>query len=228
MQRDRIGMMQQQVNQGMGSDNDLAARMARIHIPPSISSEAFSDVPPPPPRTTRILTLRDLDFMIPEQLNLEMLSRGLQSDQHLSKHQRILLILRHDTDHRTGITQPVLPKTSPPKAPPAADATAVEHRPVPQGGLTLSVLRDYSDDEIDAELRDLGINHPANLRRHAKINMILYRCAPSHSETDMQRGQDNLDMLRRSQFGSSYAVQSEEVKSSFKSCQHPLEWKLNK
>ena len=59
MQRDRIGMMQQQVNQGMGSDNDLAARMARRHIPPSISSEAFSDVPPPPPRTTRILTLRD-------------------------------------------------------------------------------------------------------------------------------------------------------------------------
>ena len=148
--------------------------------------------------------------MIPEQLNLEMLSRRLQYDQHLSKHQRILLILRYDTDHRTGIAQPVLPKTSPPKAPPTADANAVEHWPVPQGGLTLSVLRDYSDDEIDAELRHLGINHPANLRRHAKINMILHRCAPSHSEADVQRAQENLDMVRRSQFGSSYAVQSEE------------------
>ena len=93
MQRDRLGMMQQQVNQGMGSDNDLAARMARIHIPPSISSEACSDVPPPPPRTTRILTLRDLDFMTPEQLNLEMLSRGLQHDENVSKHRRVLLIL---------------------------------------------------------------------------------------------------------------------------------------
>ena len=76
--------------------------------------------------------------------------------------------------------------------------------------MTLSVLRDYSDDEIDAELRHLGINHPATLRRHAQINIIRNRCAPSHSETDMQRAQDNLDMLRRSQFGSSYAVQSEE------------------
>ena len=61
----------------------------------------------------------------------------------------------------------------------------------------MQVLRDYTDDEIDAELRHLGINHPANLSRHAKINLIMNYYAPSRGEAEMQRAQENLEMLRR-------------------------------
>ena len=54
----------------------------------------------------------------------------------------------------------MIPATLPPKALPpsiAAATTAVQRRPVPSTVLTSSMLRDYSDDEIDAELRHLGI-----------------------------------------------------------------------
>ena len=49
----------------------------------------------------------------------------------------------------------MIPRTLPPKA--HAASASVERRPVPQGGLALSILPDYSDDEIDAELRHLGL-----------------------------------------------------------------------
>ena len=68
------------------------------------------------------------------------------------------MILQYDTVRRPGITQPALPKTSPPEAPSVAAAAAVERRTVPQGGLTMSVLRNYRDEEIDTELRHLGNN----------------------------------------------------------------------
>ena len=128
-----------------------------------------------------------------------MLSRGLQYDGNVSKKQHVLLILRYDTDRRPGITEPCILKTSP-KA--AAAAAAVERRPVPQGGLTLQVLRDYTDDDIDAELRPLGINHPSNLSRHAQINLILNYYAPSRGEADMQRAEQNIGLLRRSEAAS--------------------------
>lgn len=57
--------MRRQFNQGIGRDSDLAA------------SFQPSEPVPPPPRPQYILTLRDLDFMTPEQLYVEMLSRGL-------------------------------------------------------------------------------------------------------------------------------------------------------
>ena len=75
-----------------------------------------------------------------------------------SKQQKILLALRYDTERRPGITQPVIPKTLQPKAKPKATppttaaGSPVERRPFPQEGLTLSVLRDYTEYEIDAEL----------------------------------------------------------------------------
>ena len=155
MQRARLDMMQQRVKQHMGTDSDLAARMARMRVlPSSISSASFpSSEPapppppptappqtvsmssnpstvPPPPRGPRILTSRDLDWMTPEQLNHEMRARGLQYDENVCKQQQIFLILRYDTDHRPGMTQPIIPKTSPPKT--AAAATAIERRPVLQ------------------------------------------------------------------------------------------------
>ena len=124
--------------------------------------------------------------MTPEQLNHEMRATGLQCDENVSKQQKILLILRYGTDRRPGITQPFIPKTSP-KA--AAAAAAVERRPIPQGGLTLQVLRDYTDDEIDVDLKHLGINHPAHLSRHAKIILSMKYYAPSRGEAEMQRAQ---------------------------------------
>ncbi|MFM7982617.1 MAG: hypothetical protein ACKPKO_25170, partial [Candidatus Fonsibacter sp.] len=44
----------------------------------------------------------------------------------------------------------------------AAAAAAVERRPVPPRGLSLHMLMDYSEDEVDAELRALGI-HVGNM-----------------------------------------------------------------
>ena len=88
-------------------------------------------------------------------------------------------------------------------------ATAFERRPIPHGGLALAVLRDYSDDEIDAELRHLRINHPANFSRHAHINLIINHYAPNNSETDMQRAQPNLEILRRKNFANPSVVSNE-------------------
>ncbi|MFM7984344.1 MAG: hypothetical protein ACKPKO_33970, partial [Candidatus Fonsibacter sp.] len=55
----------------------------------------------------------------------------------------------------------------------AAAAAAVERRPVPPGGLTLQMLWGYSEDEVDAELRALGMyvgNMDLNEKRKAIAN----------------------------------------------------------
>ena len=54
MQRDRPDLLQQRVRQDIGTDSDLAARMASMRVPPSsILSASFpsskSSAPPPPP-----------------------------------------------------------------------------------------------------------------------------------------------------------------------------------
>ena len=74
----------------------------------------------------------------------------------------------------------MIPKTLPPKALPpataaalAAPATAVGRRLVPSTGLTSSMLRDYSDDEIDADLRHLGILFYWTTRRFGNNKLIL-------------------------------------------------------
>ena len=70
----------------------------------------------------------------------------------------------------------MIPKTLPPKALPpakAAASAAVERRLVPSTGLTSSMLRDYSDDEIDAELRHLGILFYGTTRRFENNTLIL-------------------------------------------------------
>ena len=65
-------------------------------------------------------------------------------------------------NHRATII--TIPKTLQPKA----AAAAVERRLVPSTGLTASMLQDYSDDEIDAELRHLGILFCGTTRRFDK------------------------------------------------------------
>ena len=66
---------------------------------------------------------------------------------------------------------PMIPRTLPPKA--HAASASVERRPVPQEGLALSILRNYSDAEIDAELRHFGLNYTRNTRRHANQLFII-------------------------------------------------------
>ena len=136
-----------------------------------------------------------------EQLNLEMMSRGLPYDEPYSKQHKMLQILRYDTDHRPSITQPlcpVAPRTLPPNA--HAASASVARRPVPQGGLALSILRDYSDNESDAELRHLGLNNTRNTRRNAQELMIINYYEPRHSEAEERRAQENLDTLKQTNF----------------------------
>ena len=136
-----------------------------------------------------------------EQLNLEMMSRGLPYDEPYSKQHKMLQILRYDTDHRPSITQPlcpVAPRTLPPNA--HAASTSVARRPVPQGGLALSILRDYSDNESDADLRHLGLNYTRNTRRNAQKLMIINYYEPRHSEAEERRAQENLDTLKQTNF----------------------------
>ena len=61
----------------------------------------------------------------------------------------------------------------PPAKAASAAAATVEGRPVPSTGLTTSKIRDYSDEEIDAELRHLGILFYGTTRRFEKNKMIL-------------------------------------------------------
>ena len=64
-----------------------------------------------------------------------------------------------------------MPEASEPAVESAA-AAAIVRRPLPPGGLTLQVMRDYSEDEVDAELRALGI-YTGNTRIHDKKIMIV-------------------------------------------------------
>ena len=75
--------------------------------------------------------------------------------QQRQEHTHIVLILRHDLRVRP---QPLgIPKTQPPQPLVVVAAAAVVRRPVPPGGLTLDNIRDYTDDEFGAELRELGL-----------------------------------------------------------------------
>jgi len=59
-------------------------------------------------------------------------------------------------------------KAQPPPAEAATATTAVQRRPVPSSGLASFMLRDYSDDEIVAELMHLGIMFFGTTRRFEK------------------------------------------------------------
>ena len=101
-----------------------------------------------------------------------MISRRLPYDENLSKQHKILQILRYDSEHRrSGIAQPVLPvitKTSPPYRQSVA-ADSVVRRPVSPGGLPISNMREYTEDELDAALRALGIKR-GHLPTHEQKN----------------------------------------------------------
>ncbi len=53
-----------------------------------------------------------------------------------------------------------------------AAAAAVVRRPVPREGLAMYDLRDYTDDELHAELRSLGIAFPADTSTFATQMLI--------------------------------------------------------
>ena len=60
--------------------------------------------------------------------------------------------------------------SEPPLPPPATAAVAasIQRRPAPPTGLTASILQGYSDDEVDAELRHLGISFTGTTPRYVK------------------------------------------------------------
>ena len=76
----------------------------------------------------------------------------------------------------------------------AAAAAAVERRPVPPGGLSLQMLMGYSEDEVEPELRALGIHvgHMSLWKKKAIANHYYQigtsqRMGPSTADTDKAR-----------------------------------------
>ena len=81
----------------------------------------------------------------------------------------------------------MIPKTLPPRPPPlkatlsepplpppaTAAAASIQRCLVPPTGLTSSILQGYSDDEVDAELRHLGISFTGTTPRYVKNKMII-------------------------------------------------------
>ena len=62
----------------------------------------------------------------------------------------------------------------PPRPPPATAAAApIQRLLVPPTGLTSSILRAYSDDEVDAELRHLGISFTRTTTKLENNRMII-------------------------------------------------------
>ena len=84
---------------------------------------------------------------------------------------------------KTAILKPPMPKhratpimitkTLPPAT--ASATTAVQRRPAPSTGLTTSMLRYYNNDEIDAELKHLGIPFYGTTRRFDH-NKLIHDC----------------------------------------------------
>ena len=66
----------------------------------------------------------------------------------------------------------------------------------------MAAVQYFSNDEMNAELDALGVTYAPNLRRHFKINRIRAYCAPSRGEADMQRAEQSIGLLRRSEAAS--------------------------
>ena len=92
-----------------------------------------------------------------------MIGRGLPYDEKTTRYHKITAILQTDSYapfHHT------IPKTSLPR-PPSATSAAVVRRHVPPGGLTQVNMREYTEDDMIAELRALGLTNvkmPDNLK----------------------------------------------------------------
>ena len=138
-----------------------------------------------------------------------MRMRQLSYIETTTRAQKIIRILRYDFDRNqpAGVPRTMLkiPQTASSQdipqtlsQPSSAAAAAVERRPIPPSGLTLAILQDYSNDELDAELDALGVTYAPNLRRFPNINMIRAYCAPSPGEVELQRVDRNIGLLRRS------------------------------
>ena len=117
--------------------------------------------------------------MSDEDLNRQMRMRQIPNIESTTRAQNIIRILRYDLDRNqpAGVPRTMLnipqtasslniPQTLSPPSSAAAAAAAVKRRPIPPSGLTLAVLQDYSNDELDAELDALGLTYAPNLRRH--------------------------------------------------------------
>ena len=98
--------------------------------------------------------------------------RTLPYGNSTSRGYTIISILKYDGDSDQDPSRPSQPShasyiTVPPsevvhQPSSVAAASAVERRPVPREGLAMYDLRDYTDDEIDAELRAFGIAFTAD------------------------------------------------------------------
>ena len=110
----------------------------------------------------------------------------------------------------------MIPKTLQPKA----AAAAVERRLVPSTGLTASMLQDYSDDEIDAELRHLGILFYGTTRRFENNKLILehYNNVRDFAQRVQSEQQDIFEQIRAKARG----ISDEQINSLAKSSSIPL------
>ena len=115
----------------MGNDNDLAARMARMHIPrappPTISSEpcpsvpapSHESVPPAPPQHTqqRHIVNEAFHTLTDEELNAQMQMRQLAYNETTARAQTMIQLFRYDCERASPKTQQllVIAQTLPPR-----------------------------------------------------------------------------------------------------------------
>ena len=158
------------------------------------------------------LVIEALHALTDEELNQQMLGSRSQFDNTTTRAQKLIAILRSDHDVHarpvdpppsqssgTTIFQTEVPssqsaasilKTAPP-SPQSASAVAVVRRPVPPGGLTLSILRTYTDEELDLYFIALGINRE-HIPNYLKNKMIVDEYnKQSRSQTQQARGSNS-------------------------------------
>ena len=98
-----------------------------------------------------------------------MIGRGHPNDETTTRYHKIAAILQTDNYAHFHHT---IPKTSLPR-PPYATSAALVRRHVPPGGLTQVNMREYTEDDMIAELRALGITNE-NIPEYRKHRLIDY------------------------------------------------------
>ena len=134
--------------------------------------------PSGPPASSGQLTRSVLVQLDDRTVHAPMILRGIPYNEATTRDQIIALFSRAPPLISPQTKAPTYPPNEPPRAtlpPPvaAASAAAVIRRPLPRYDLTLADLRDYTDDEIDVELRHLGILFTGTTERYRNNNMIV-------------------------------------------------------
>ena len=122
----------------MGSDSDLAARMARMQVlptqPPTISSESYQpDLSPPQPTQWRRIVHEALRTLSYEELSAQMQIRARPYNDSATRAPSIIQIRRHCfVGDPPQIQRPlIIPQALPPEQPIVA---VLMRRPVTPGG----------------------------------------------------------------------------------------------